>query len=149
MYDPSRRPHTLRQSSTNPKVALLHSYAGTAAQIVPAIIHKVNSLTQIIRSQHWVSPASNYTYGPFIQWVFCHIPFAMRLHRLQLFLLAEKDFRLFPMTKAAARLRKRHSSQVEHYMRATAPDKYHNILVPDYEIGCKVCEALQRVYADS
>ncbi|KAI2832452.1 hypothetical protein CBS63078_4778 [Aspergillus niger] len=61
----------------------------------------------------------------------------MRLHRLQLFLLAEKDFRLFPMTKAAARLRKRRSSQVEHYMRATAPDKYHNILVPDYEIGCK------------
>ncbi|RDH14001.1 FAD/NAD(P)-binding domain-containing protein [Aspergillus niger ATCC 13496] len=109
----------------------------TAAQIVPAIIHKVNSLTQIIRSQHWVSPASNYTYGPFIQWVFCHIPFAMRLHRLQLFLLAEKDFRLFPMTKAAARLRKRRSSQVEHYMRATAPDKYHNVLVPDYEIGCK------------
>ncbi|KAI2812131.1 hypothetical protein CBS115989_10756 [Aspergillus niger] len=61
----------------------------------------------------------------------------MRLHRLQLFLLAEKDFRLFPMTKAAARLRKRRSSQVEHYMRATAPDKYHNVLVPDYEIGCK------------
>ncbi|PWY68600.1 putative monooxygenase [Aspergillus heteromorphus CBS 117.55] len=109
----------------------------TATQIVPALAKKVKSLTQIIRSQHWVFPTSNFTYGPFLQWVFRHIPFALKLHRFQIFLVAENSIRLFPMTKAAARLREQWRKKVESYMRATAPAKYHDILIPDFEVGCK------------
>ncbi|KAF7593317.1 hypothetical protein BBP40_011697 [Aspergillus hancockii] len=39
----------------------------TAAQIVPALAEKVKSLTQIIRTQHWVFPAASFTYGPVLQ----------------------------------------------------------------------------------
>ncbi|PYH91801.1 dimethylaniline monooxygenase, partial [Aspergillus ellipticus CBS 707.79] len=109
----------------------------TAAQIVPALAKKVNSLTQIVRSQHWIFPAFNFTYPSFLRWVFRYIPFAMKLHRFHIFLIAENGFRLFPMTKAAARLRESKKKKVEKYMRATAPAKYHDILIPDFEVGCK------------
>ncbi|RAL05414.1 flavin-containing monooxygenase [Aspergillus ibericus CBS 121593] len=109
----------------------------SATQIVPAIVGKVKSLTQIIRSQQWVFPAANFEYGPFLQWAFRHVPFAMRLYRLRLFIRAEKDLRLFPMTKAAAELRQECRIQVDGYMRAVAPGKYHGILIPDFDVGCK------------
>ncbi|KAF7593316.1 hypothetical protein BBP40_011696 [Aspergillus hancockii] len=61
----------------------------------------------------------------------------MRLHRLHIFLVAENDFRLFPMTKAAARLRDQRGRRVERYMREKAPEKYHGLLIPDFDVGCK------------
>jgi len=54
----------------------------------------------------------------------------MRLHRFLIFLIAENDFRLFPMTKAAARLREKRKKMVEQYMKQTAPAKYHDLLIP-------------------
>ncbi|PYI07079.1 FAD/NAD(P)-binding domain-containing protein [Aspergillus sclerotiicarbonarius CBS 121057] len=109
----------------------------SATQIIPAIAWKVKSLTQIIRSQHWVFPAANVPYGPLIRWIFRHIPFTMRLHRFYLFIRLENDLRLFPMTKAAAKLRQGLRAQVEGYMRAVAPTKYHDILIPDFDVCCK------------
>lgn len=109
----------------------------TAAQIVPAIVNKVKSVTQVIRTQHWVVPAHNFTYNTFLKWVFRNIPFAMLLHRFTIFLIAENGWRLFPMTNSAARLRQRRRRNVEKYMKETAPAKYHDLLIPKFEIGCK------------
>lgn len=61
----------------------------------------------------------------------------MRLHRFHIFLIAENDFRLFPMTKGAAKLRQKRREKVENYMKSTAPAKYHDILIPDFDVGCK------------
>ncbi|KAB8225911.1 hypothetical protein BDV33DRAFT_163464 [Aspergillus novoparasiticus] len=109
----------------------------TAAQIVPAIVKRTKHLTQIIRSQHWIFPATNFTYPKILKWIFEYIPLALKLHRLHIFLLAENGFRLFPMTDRAARLRQKRRIEVEKYMKETAPAKYHDILIPDFEIGCK------------
>ncbi|KAE8143900.1 hypothetical protein BDV38DRAFT_232277 [Aspergillus pseudotamarii] len=109
----------------------------TAAQIVPAIVKQTKSLTQIIRSQHWIFPATNFTYPKILKWIFEYIPFALKLHRLHIFLIAENGFRMFPMTNRAARLRQKRRKEVEKYMKETAPPKYHDILIPDFEIGCK------------
>ncbi|KAJ6118903.1 hypothetical protein N7471_013523 [Penicillium samsonianum] len=109
----------------------------TAAQVVPAIVPEVKHLTQIVRSQHWVFESANFSYGKIMQWVFKYIPLVLRLHRLHIFLIAESDFPLFFMTKAAALLRARKRKRVERYMRETAPAKYHDILIPDFDIGCK------------
>lgn len=99
---------------------------------------KVKSLTQIIRSKHWIFPAPNFTYPRVLQWIFRYVPFAMKLHRLHIFLIAENDFRLFPMTKGAAKLREKRRKKVEKYMREAGPEKYHDLLIPDFDVGCKV-----------
>lgn len=62
----------------------------------------------------------------------------MRLHRFHVFLLAERGWRLFPMTKSAAKAREKTRRLAENYMRKTAPAKYHDILIPDFDVGCKV-----------
>ncbi|KAK5790837.1 hypothetical protein VI817_008124 [Penicillium citrinum] len=111
----------------------------TAAQIVPALAKnsKIKSLTQIIRTKHWIFPAPNFTYPRVLQWIFRYVPFAMRMHRFHIFLMAENDFRLFPMTDSAARLREKRRKHVEKYMRDTAPEKYYDLLIPDFDVGCK------------
>lgn len=117
-----------------------NGYLGTAAQIVPALVNdgKIKSLTQIVRSKHWIFPAPNFAYPRLLQWIFRYVPLAMRLHRFHVFLIAENDFRLFPMTKGAAKLREKRRRQVEKYMREAGPEKYHDILIPDFDVGCKV-----------
>lgn len=62
----------------------------------------------------------------------------MKLHRFHIFLLAESDFLLFPITKLAASLRQMKRQWAERYMRKAAPAKYHDILIPDFDVGCKV-----------
>lgn len=103
--------------------------SGTAAQIVPAIVDCTEYLTQIVRSKHWIFPAVDFTYPSILQWIFRWVPFAMKLHRFHIFLLAENKFRLFPMTKAAAKLREKRRQRVVKYMRETAPAKYHPTLI--------------------
>lgn len=109
----------------------------TANQIVPAIVERTKSLTQIVRSKHWVFPPIDMEYPGWMRWMFKHLPFVLRLHRFHIFLQAESQFRLFPMTKRAAKLRQAMRVGVERYMRTTAPKKYHDILIPDFDIGCK------------
>ncbi|KAJ9266930.1 hypothetical protein DTO195F2_865 [Paecilomyces variotii] len=109
----------------------------TATQIVPSIVKKTKSLTQIVRSKHWVFPAHNFHYPKIVSWILRYVPFAMRLHRFHVFLVAENGWRLFPMTKSAARFREKTQRTIENYMRKTAPEKYHDILIPDFDVGCK------------
>ncbi|KAL3478136.1 hypothetical protein BJX99DRAFT_256688 [Aspergillus californicus] len=109
----------------------------TAAQIVPAIADRTESLTQIIRSQHWIVEAINFSYTPAMLWVFRNIPFAQLIHRFAIFAVAELDYLLFPMTRLAALWRQARRKQFEAYMRKRSPEKYHDILIPDFEPGCK------------
>lgn len=109
----------------------------TAAQIVPAIVKKTKTLTQIVRSKHWVFPPVDMAYPSWLRWGFRNIPGLLRLHRLQVFLWAEWDFQLFPMTEKAAKMRQARRKDVERYMKSTAPQKYHDMLIPDFDVGCK------------
>ena len=124
--------------TTYPVLILLKKHTGTAAQIVPSIVDRTESLTQIVRSKHWVFPAHNFTYPTILQWILRYFPLAMRLHRFHIFLVAESDFLLFPMNKLASLLRQLKRRWAEAYMRKTAPAKYHDLLVPNFDVGCKV-----------
>lgn len=50
----------------------------------------------------------------------------------------ESQFKMFRMTDGANVSRKNVQAIAEDYMRKAAPEKYHNILIPDFELGCKV-----------
>lgn len=109
----------------------------TAAQIVPAIVNKVKKLTQIFRSKHWIFEQLDAEYPEWMKWTFRYVPFALRLHRFLIFWGAEQDFKLFPDTPVAEKLRAQRKLEVENHMRATAPKKWHELLIPDFEVGCK------------
>ncbi|KAJ9137100.1 Monooxygenase [Pleurostoma richardsiae] len=109
----------------------------TAAQIVPSIVGKTKHLTQMIRSKHWVYPPIDDARTEALRLICKYIPGTMALQRLLVYLGAENELRGFPMTPSAAKFRQRRRVQVEKYMRSTAPKKYHDILIPDFEVGCK------------
>ncbi|KAH9210124.1 monooxygenase [Leptodontidium sp. 2 PMI_412] len=109
----------------------------TAAQIVPAIVPETKSLTQIIRTKHWIFEAPNLNYNSFSKWCFRNVPGAMALHRLAIFAVAESSLPLFYMNKMGARARLNKRVVVEKYMRKSAPEKYHSLLIPDFDVGCK------------
>jgi cation diffusion facilitator CzcD-associated flavoprotein CzcO len=110
----------------------------TAAQIVPSIMGQAAEVHQVIRSKHWVQKAPEFPYTPTLLWMFKHIPGVLWLHRFTIFLAAEWDVRLQWMNPVSNWQRKRKMRVVEDYMRKTAPEKYHNQLIPTYEIACKV-----------
>ena len=109
----------------------------TAAQIVPSIVNKTEHLTQIVRAKHWILPPIDGAYTDAMRLVFKYVPGSMKLQRLIIYLAAENELKGFPMTSSAARFRQKRRVEAEKYMRSRAPAKYHDILIPDFEVGCK------------
>ncbi|KAJ5001779.1 Baeyer-Villiger monooxygenase [Colletotrichum sp. SAR 10_66] len=109
----------------------------TATQLIPAIVDKVKHLTQVIRTKHWIMESVDSANTTFMKKVFGSVPGTMTIQRLLMFAWAEDSFRGFYMTDAGTRYRKRVQARVEKYMRATAPEKYHDKIIPDFELGCK------------
>ncbi|KAI0973653.1 hypothetical protein F4678DRAFT_486828 [Xylaria arbuscula] len=119
------------------KRVVVFGNGSTASQIIPSIVKKTKHTTQIVRAKHWIMPPIDRSIPKRIRRLLRWVPGTMGLFRFIVFLAAEDSLRGFPMTKAAARYRKRQRVSCEAYMRETAPKRYHNILIPDFEVGCK------------
>lgn len=111
----------------------------TGTQLVPAILRDgdVASLTNIVRSKQWIYPSMDFHYSKLMRWCFKNVPFALALHRLHIFLYAEQELPTMHMNEKGARFREKRRKYVEEYMRSAAPVEYHDMLIPQYEIGCK------------
>lgn len=96
-------------------------------------------MTQCIRTKHWIFPKINVTYPPSVRWMFKYVPGLLWLHRLQIALLVENSFRMFYMTRTGAKMREQKAKECLRYIKKEAPEKYHELLIPDFEVGCKVC----------
>jgi hypothetical protein len=62
----------------------------------------------------------------------------MALHGFAIFAVAESSLPLFYIDRMGARARRNKRIAVEKYMRDTAPEKYHSLLIPDFDVGYKV-----------
>jgi cation diffusion facilitator CzcD-associated flavoprotein CzcO len=116
----------------------------SAAQLVPELTKKygAKSVTQLMRSPPWVVPRP---VPPFVEehwskwgpWLNTNIPGFQKAFRALLFLRLEYDWRLFGSGPYHARERELVEGQLLKHMTKTAPKKYHEILTPNYSIGCK------------
>ncbi|KAF5248255.1 hypothetical protein FANTH_6048 [Fusarium anthophilum] len=109
----------------------------TAAQIIPSIVDQTKHLTQIVRAKHWMLPPIDGVYTDYMKSIFKYLPGTMMIQRLLIFLFAEIELKAVPMTTSAAKFRQKRRAYAEKFMRDTAPTKYHDLLIPDFEIGCK------------
>ena len=118
----------------------------SAAQLVPKLPkapYNAKSVTQLMRSPPWVVPKPQPPFGA-QKWekhtpaLFTAIPGLGRAFRTLLFFVGEYDFfRMFLNTPRAVQGRKGIESQLIDHMKRTVPEKYHDILTPDYGVGCK------------
>ncbi len=117
----------------------------SAAQFVPKIIkapYNVKSVTQLMRSPPWVVPVlMPFGIELWEKWapiLFGRMPGLARVARTLVFLLLERDFHtLFSNTPKKEKGRKAMESELNAYMKRIVPVKYHKVLTPNYQLGCK------------
>lgn len=117
----------------------------TSAQLVPALIknHKPKSITQLMRTPPWMPPAEGPP-GGYDWWrensptLMKTVPGLMKGLRLLIAFGAEQNYyKLFGNTPYHQKHRKIYADTQLKRMRSIAPEKYHEILTPDHEVGCK------------
>ncbi|KAJ5081454.1 hypothetical protein NUU61_009718 [Penicillium alfredii] len=118
----------------------------SAAQVVPELAKpeaNVRSITQLMRTPPWVQPdlLSPRLLAWWERWtptLMTHVPGLARVVRASLFCFCEKSFLDMFTDTAWGRLRR---PQIEQKflrtMRRLAPEEYHEILTPNYSLGCK------------
>ncbi|KAF2832951.1 FAD/NAD(P)-binding domain-containing protein [Ophiobolus disseminans] len=118
----------------------------SSAQLVPRLPnapYNAKSVTQLMRSPPWVVPAHAAPGGD--KWweqngpkILNSVPGLKELLRFAIFANSENLFlKIFPNTPSAEKNRKIYEEQTLQHMRKLVPEKYHEILTPDYGIGCK------------
>lgn len=109
----------------------------TGCQIVPAIADRCKQVTHVVRSKHWIAPPTDSPVIEQTRFLLNTVPGLLSLLRLLVFTIAESAFPAFQMDKAGTRNRQRRQAKVERYMRKAAPAEYHDLLIPDFQFGCK------------
>lgn len=111
----------------------------SAAQLVPALMNKlqVKSVTQLFRSKHWIMPPIPSILYRFYQ-LCSRTRFGLVFIRWFVACIAEMRFPMYYGRGWLARLLRSFNSRMSrNYITSVAPKKYHNMLIPDYKIGCK------------
>ncbi|MCJ1372389.1 hypothetical protein MMC20_003613 [Loxospora ochrophaea] len=118
----------------------------SAAQFVPRLTKppfNAKSVTQLMRSPPWVVPRLKPPFGEekwerYSPTIMSRIPLLQRALRTSIFLFAELEFlRTFLNRPYNIESRKKTESKLLAHMMKTVPEKYHEILTPDYGVGCK------------
>ena len=117
----------------------------SAAQFVPRLTkeHNAKSVTQIMRSPPWVVPRLEPPFGneKWEEWsptLFTRIPGLARVARTLFFLLSEHDFyTIFQNKPHNHEAREKIEARLIAHLKKTVPEKYHEILTPNYGVGCK------------
>lgn len=118
----------------------------SSAQMMPRLTkapYNARSVTQLMRSPPWVVPASEPPGGA--EWwkknsktIFKMVPPLKNALRLMIAAGAETQyFQLFKNTPYCEKQRKKEEEALLARVKRIAPEKYHEILTPDYGLGCK------------
>ncbi|KAH0536178.1 hypothetical protein FGG08_006917 [Glutinoglossum americanum] len=117
----------------------------SAIQLVPRLTkapYSAKSVTQLMQSPPWIVPAPEPPFGreKWAKWsptVFTYVPAIGWLFRQYLAILSEYDWRLFGGSEYNEREREKMQKKLLAHLYKTAPEKYHEILTPNYGLGCK------------
>ena len=114
----------------------------SAAQIVPSLLQTdVRSVTQIMRTPPWVNPRIEEPFGKeryarYAPTVFDFFPFMGYAIRIFTYIFTEFLW-LTVFQESNVKLRRMAERFSLDYMRSKAPEKYHEIMTPQYSYGCK------------
>lgn len=141
--------HTARWNSDidlQDKHVIIVGSGCSAAQVVPELVKpeaNVRSITQVMRTPPWVQPDLLPPHL-LVQWekwmpiLLTHIPGLARFMRNTLFCMLENNFfAMFTDGAYGRRQRPRLEKAFLEHMHVMAPKEYHEMLTPNYSLGCK------------
>ncbi|KAK7189528.1 monooxygenase y4iD [Paraphaeosphaeria sporulosa] len=109
----------------------------SSTQFVPKIVPIAGKTTQIVRSAHYIQERLNPHYSPTFQWMMRYIPGACRAYRWSWYIRMERQFNAFWLTPSGEKARVAVAQETWDYIDKAAPEKYKQILRPDYLVGCR------------
>ena len=110
----------------------------SAAQLVPHVVRNAANVTQFQRSAQWINERPNSDFTAAQKWCFRYIPFANKIYRFYLWKNTDALHHLYTSTTAkSVKARAEATELARQYMKDTAPEKYHDILIPKFPLGCK------------
>lgn len=118
----------------------------SAAQFVPLLTeapYNAKSVTQLMRSPPWVvdrtkPPGGDEWWQKNSPWLMSNVPGLLKFLRWAVAAGAEADFfKMFPQTKYAEKQRAIIENELLRHMKEVTPEKYHEILTPNYSVSCK------------
>jgi cation diffusion facilitator CzcD-associated flavoprotein CzcO len=118
----------------------------SAAQVVPELAKpetNVRSITQLMRSPPWVQPdliPPGYLplYEKWSPKLMTYVPgLASSVRRISFFIMEKTFYDMFTDTAWSRRARPKLEKKFLDHMHQLAPKEYHEILTPNYSLGCK------------
>lgn len=110
----------------------------SAAQLVPHLVKDASQVYQFQRSPQWINERPNGYFTGFDKFCFRYLPLWNRLYRFYLWKTTDALHELYTSeTPHAIKARAAAQAATTAYMKKTAPEKYHHLLIPDFPLGCK------------
>lgn len=134
-----------RNTNVKDKNVIVVGTGSTGGQIVPALItpqYGAKSVTHLMRSPPWVEPTMTAkglkSWEKWMPKLCGNVPGFQRVMRKIIFTTLEIEFlSIFSPGKASRRRREERAKYLLGYLRDTVPEKYWDMLTPDYEVFCK------------
>ncbi|KAI0790422.1 hypothetical protein C8Q75DRAFT_806348 [Abortiporus biennis] len=110
----------------------------SAAQILPSITKDSSvKITNFCRSPNWFAPDPRTSYSPLVRWIFSYVPLALRLYRDRLYINHDLSYLRTAASHKNPVYEKVLRNEATELIKLKAPKKYHDILIPDYSVGCR------------
>ncbi|KAF2657184.1 FAD/NAD(P)-binding domain-containing protein [Lophiostoma macrostomum CBS 122681] len=109
----------------------------SGTQIVPSIVQQVGSLTQLIRTPQAYMKTENPKLSRLVIWLIRYMPLFLLAWRYWSFITLERRYPQFQSSTTGEKIRKKTVQQCHEYTRLTAPRKYWDLLLPNYNGSCK------------
>jgi cation diffusion facilitator CzcD-associated flavoprotein CzcO len=117
----------------------------SAAQFVPHLIKErfnAKKVVQLMRSPPWICPKTippggDENWSKNAPFLLTWVPGLLRLLRFAVAAGAEMAWPMFVMSESGAKARKATEAQLLRRMKHLAPEKYWDILTPNYSVCCK------------
>ncbi|PWY97179.1 FAD/NAD(P)-binding domain-containing protein [Testicularia cyperi] len=114
----------------------------SATQFVPRIAPQTKSLTQIVRSAHWIAPHPHNPFDkiPGFKWLLQKSLFVRKLHRFLIWCVLESHFSVLLLNPIGRFSRWWWRTMCVNHVKKNAPKEYWNLLIPDQKkvlVGCK------------
>lgn len=107
----------------------------SATQFIPQIAKEAKSVKQAVRARHWYAERpGDITDFRIWKWALRYLPGFWRIQRLIIFVVLELSMLMMKRNALGRFMQNHFANSCIKYAHATAPKKYHDILLPDPKV---------------
>ena len=109
----------------------------SATQFVPILAEKSKHVRQFVRSMHYLMPNPDFNYSERTKARFRKFPLLMAIYRFIIGAFMDVAFTPFWLKGLGGSIRGDYQKKIRGYIESKCPKQYRDIIVPDFQIGCK------------